>query len=227
MSEYQEMFQLVDPWLGEILEVVKKDLKQEHLKKDKAFCKRYFLGKGAAQVSVEEMVPAYRSEIAAGNVGLAEFIASRWLLKNTDIYGFFEKKLEKISPDFDQLDSLEEAFALQLKSEAQKEFKPVRLYLFSVLNAVTFSSEIFTELRENALNYTAENHKLEQERKEKEDLEAMQRRHDREVRALVGKFEKKLSGMERKYVRDTDTLKDQIRSLSRKLDEARSAEVIS
>jgi hypothetical protein len=227
MNEYQEMFQLVDPWLTEILEVVKKDLKQEHLKKDKAFCKRYFLGKGASLVSVEEMAPAYRAEIASGNVGLGEFIASRWLLKNTDIYGFFEKRLTEVNPDFDELESLEEGFAQELKLAAQKEFKPARLYIFCVLNAVAFSSEIFNELREKALSFTKESKKAEIERKDKEDFESMQRRHEREFRAMVGKFEKKLSGMERKYVRDTEMLKEQVRSLSRKLEDARTTEVVS
>lgn len=226
MNEYQVMFQKVDPWLQDILEVVKKDLKQEHLKKDKVFCKKYFLGKGASQVSIEEMVCAYRQEISTGNVGLAEFIASRWLLKNTDVYGFFEKKLTQLSPDFDQLESLEDSFAQELKQEAQRQFSPTRLYLFSVLNAVTFSEEIFEELREAALEYTKKESEKHAQLKEQEDLEAMRKRFEREMRALSGKFEKKLSGMERKYVRDTEMLKGQIRTLSRKLEEASKLESV-
>ena len=42
---YQEKIEIVAPWLDEIVETVKKDLKNEHLKVDKAFCKKYFLGK--------------------------------------------------------------------------------------------------------------------------------------------------------------------------------------
>ncbi|MFN0064766.1 MAG: hypothetical protein ACKVOH_00865 [Chlamydiales bacterium] len=217
MSEYAEMFKLVDPWIGKILEAVKKDLKQEHLKKDREFCKRYFLGKNFNLVGVEEMIPAYRKEIMGGNTGLGEFIASRWLLKNSDVYDFFESELSRITPDFEKLEMLEEKIALQLKRESLAQFGATKTYLFSVLNAVTFSPDIFAELREKALHETEQRDEKESAQKEVESLEALQKRHQREVSSLTNRFDKKLSGMQKKYLKDTENLKKQISMLTQKI----------
>src|SRR4051794_29125719 len=103
---YQEKFVMLKTWIPEIVEGVKKDLKNEHLKIDKAFCKRYFLGKSLMQIQTPEMAVAYEKDIADGNAGLGEFIATRWLLKNTDVYGYFEMKLKSLTSDFEALEEL-------------------------------------------------------------------------------------------------------------------------
>ncbi|MBS0623457.1 MAG: hypothetical protein JSS62_02430 [Verrucomicrobia bacterium] len=210
---YQEKIEWLKPWLVSIIEVVKKDLKQEHLMKDRGFCRRYFLGKGPHQVTSTEMAQAYATDIAAGNVGLGEFIATRWLIKNTDIYDFFSEQLQALNPDFDQLELLDEKLGLKLMEESVKAFGATRTYLFSVLNSVVFSSEIFKELRQLAEMETQKKLQQEEELLVEKNLEGLQKRHQREVQSLKEHNEKQLNGMRKKYLKDTELLKEQIRRL--------------
>ncbi len=210
---YQEKFEWLRPWLGRVIESVKKDLRNEHLKIDREFCKRYFLGKNFHNISVEEMAEAYYKDIKGGNTGLGEFITSRWLLKNTDIYGFFEKKLLSVSEDFDTLDTLPEEQAISLLEGSVREFGPIKTYLFAVLNSVVFPEKMYVDLRHQAENES----KKEEERVVAESLTAMQKRHQREISALTDRYEKKLSGLQRKYLKDTEGLKKQVSQLQKKL----------
>lgn len=147
---YQEKIECVRPWLFQVIKRVKKDLQQEHLVKDMDFCCKYFLGRGLNTVTLQQMVDAYACDIAAGNVGLGEFIANRWLIKNKDVYDFFEKKLQQVNPDFDQLEQLEEVFSWSVMESAVKEFGPVRTYLFVIFNSVVFPSPVIAELKNRA-----------------------------------------------------------------------------
>jgi len=219
MSEYQEKFECIQPWVESVIETVKKDLKNEHLKKDRNFCKRYFLGKNFNMVTAEEMAPAYQKEIAEGNVGLGEFITSRWLLKNSDVYDYFEQELSKVNPDFESIEYLDEEFSKQLIAHSTKLFGAIRTYLFAILNSVTFPKHLLEKLREEALK--KEKHESEERAHldTVETLESMQKRHEREVNSLQNRYDKKLSGMNKKYLKDTESLKKQISTLTKKLAE--------
>lgn len=214
---YQEKFELLRPWLSSILEVVKKDLRNEHLKIDKEFCRKYFLGKNFTHVSNPELTEAYSKEIQVGNVGLGEFIATRWLLKNTDIYGFFEKRLRAISDDFDELEMLSSEHSLPLIEGGIEEFGATKTYLFSILNSVVFPEELYRDLREKAIDETQKAQAAWEAEQIVSSLEAMQKRHERELSALTDRYEKKLSGLQRKYLHDTDILKKQVKDLQKKL----------
>lgn len=216
-SGYQEKIELVGPWLTTVIEEIKKDLKNEHLKVDREFCKRYFLGKGANMITVAEMAEAYIKDISEGNVGLGEFIASRWLLRHTDIYALFEEKLAQVNPDFDALSEIDDVMAQDLVKESTASFGATQTYLFALFNSVVFTDTLYEKLRESALIETEQ--KLENEQKEQVErsLEAMQKRHQRELAALSDRHEKKLSGMMKKYLNDTETLKKQIRTLQIKI----------
>jgi hypothetical protein len=214
---YQEKFLMLAPWMMEIVDVVKKDLRNEHLKIDRNFCKRYFLGKNLNQIELSEMCDAYQKDIAEGNVGLGEFIATRWLLKNGDIYGYFESSLKSITTDFEKLDVLPTDVSTALCEKSVKDFGAVRTYLFSVFNSVVFPSTVYEKLRERALK---ENKTVsEQAEKEHEiaSLESLQKRHAREVASMQDRYEKKLNGMQKKYHSDVDALKKQIQTLKLKL----------
>ncbi len=213
---YQEKFILIKPWFREIIEVVKRDLKNEHLKKDREFCKRYFFGRGVSHIRVEEMVPAYEKDIAEGNVGLAEFISTRWLFKNTDVYGYFEEKLSTIDADFEALESLADEQAIPLMDSAVKQFGATRTYIFALLNGVVFSDALFEKLKEMAEKETVVMEEKNRIKTEAESMEVLKQRHAREVSALTGRFEKKMRGMEKKYLRDTEGLKKQIANLQKK-----------
>lgn len=216
-TSYQEKFILIKPWLDSIIEKVKKDLKNEHLVKDKRFCSKYFLGKNPNQIKVSEMIEAYAKDIAEGNVGLGEFIASRWLLKNTDLYGFFEDKLKVINPDFDQINeiSLEQSF--KMIEESIKEYDPGTVYIFCVFNEVAFHKEAAERLKTIA---EKRHQALQEESEEKEtvqSLDSLKKRHAREISTLSDRFEKKFIGLQKKYLNDVEALKKQISTLQRKI----------
>lgn len=216
-SGYQEKIALLKPWLVEIIDVVKRDLKNEHLKIDREFCRRYFLGKNSNQLQAEEMAAAYEKDIAAGNVGLGEFIATRWLLKHTDIYYFFEGRLKTAHPDFEKLEMLSMEESESIVAESLRKFGPIYTYIFAVFNSVVFPDAIYERLRVSALKRTDEVQSAVQEQEEREKAEGMKERHAREMAASVDRFEKKLSGMQKKYLNDVEALKRQISALQKKL----------
>ncbi len=210
---YQEKFGMLAPWLEEILDVVKKDLKNEHLKIDRSFCKRYFLGKNLNQIEVSEMAPAYARDIAEGNVGLGEFIATRWLLKNGDIYGYFEATLKALTSDFEALEVLPEAFSVQMCDRSVKDFGAVRTYLFSVFNSVVFPKAVYDKLKDLAIKENKVSRVAKEEAEESQTLEQLQRKHAREIARLQEGYEKKLNGLQKKYHHDTEALKKQLQKI--------------
>lgn len=209
---YQEKMVWLAPWLFQIIDVVKKDLKQEHLRIDREFCRRYFLGKGPQQVTVEQMTPAYAADIAAGNVGLGEFIATRWLIKHTDIYNFFEERLKELTPDFETLEQFDEQMGKALMEEAVACFGATKTYLFVVLNSVVFSQGVVEALRRLAEAETQQVSQKTQEAALEKTMEQMQKRHQREMQAMIDKHEKKFLGLQKKYLKDTEMLKRQLPS---------------
>lgn len=215
---YIEKIELLRDWLEEIVDIIKKDLKNEHLKIDKEFCRKYFLGKSCQSLTLTEMATAYAADIKSGNSGLGEFIASRWLLKNTDIYHFFEEKLKKIAPDFEALDELSQEQGQQLMNQAKADFGPIKTYIFSVFNSVVFPKSIYDELKEHASFETQRFREKTVQENETKNLEELKKRYDRDISALTDRYEKKLIGMQKKYLHDTESLKKQISTLQRKLD---------
>lgn len=214
---YQEKIEMLFPWMEEIFEAVKKDLKNDHLKADRQFCKKYLLGKNPAHVTIQEMIEAYRADIANGNVSLGEFIATRWLLKNTDIYGYFEEKLKAVRDDFETLDALPQDLSDTLMQSSVQLFGAKKTYLFSVFNSVVFPAPTYARLREMAQNETQVTAQENSVQRTTESLETLQVRHNREIAALSDRYEKKINGMQKKYLADVEALKKQIASLQKKL----------
>lgn len=216
---YKEKFALLKKWMPSIIDTVKKELKNEHLKKDWAFVKQYFPGKNINKLTVEEIAQAYMQVIENSEKAedVAEFISNRWLLKHTDLYHFFESELSKISADFNELEVLEKNQSLEMIEKAVAEFGAPKTYLFSVINSVVFPKEVYDGLAARAESCVAE---LELEAKtigEMKSLEDMKRSYEQQMARLADKYEKKLSGMQKKYSMDVESLKKQITALQRKL----------
>lgn len=203
---YKEKIFLCKPWFSEIISEVKKDLKQEHIPKDKNFCQRRFLGKSFNQITKQELAEGYFKEVESGNDALAQFICTRWLLKHTDIYAFFENILKKISDDFDALAEIEETLEEKLKKESVEKFGVVKIFIFSLFNSVVFREKIFLDLQMRA------HAKIEEENEVSEKLafDQMQQQYERKILALKDKYEKKLSGFQIKYLNDTKKLQEEI-----------------
>lgn len=218
-TTYQEKFQMLDEWMEEIIDTVKRDLKTEHLKKDWAFFKKYFGEKNINKMSTEDLVQGYRSAIANAENGetIGEFIASRWLLKNTEIYQYFEAQLSSISSDFSSLTQLDLPHATKIMEGSVSQFGALKTYLFSVFNSVVFPESVFTQLRKKAQEQVKHEEKQHEETKGVMLLEDLRKSHERDIARLTDKYEKKLIGMQKKYLIDTEGFKKQIAHLQRKL----------
>jgi hypothetical protein len=220
-ATYKEKFAILNEWLPQIIEQVKKDLKNEHLKKDARFCKEFLGGKHFTKASVEELAAAYEKVIREGENGeaVAEFICSRWLLKNSEIYQYFASALTALYPDFTEIAEIAEKEGIQIAEQSVKEFGALKTYLFSVINSVVFSDSIYKDLEQKARREVKEELERAEEQAVHKSFEDLKSGYEVQISRLTDKYEKKLSGLEKKYHQDTETLKKQISLLQRKLNE--------
>jgi hypothetical protein len=220
-ATYKEKYAHLSDWMPSIIEAVKKDLKNEHLKKDFFFIKKFLSSKNMNKVTVEELVQAYSSAIAKEENGeeLGEFITARWLFKNSELYDFFERYLSQLTTDFTSLEELDHENSDKLIEASIQQFGASNTYIFSVLNSVVFPQAIFHQLKDRA--HQEKTHQQQQQEivNEKLTLESLEKSFEREIARLVDKYEKKLSGLQKKYLIDTESLKKQIAHLQRKLQE--------
>ena len=217
-ASYKEKFLDLDEWMSQLIDSVKKELRNDHLKKDVYFVKKFLQAKNIHRVTGDELAQAYRKAIQEEEKGeaIAEFIASRWLLKNSEMYDFFERALTQISPDFANIDELDAQQAQEMIEASAGRFGVLNTYLFAVLNSVVFPADSFLALkiraREDRQSVTKEEQFLEQLTGEEE-----RRSFELAIARLTDKYEKKLSGLQKKYVNDVDTLKKQVAVLQRRL----------
>lgn len=218
-STYKEKFALLSPWMPSILDPIKKEIKNEHLRKDLAFFNQNFAGKQLNKITLEEMAHAYAQAVCHGENGeeLGEFLSNRWLLKHSDIYHHFEQEFNQIQNNFDELESLDKEVSLQMMEKAVKEFGAPKTFLFCVLNSVVFPDEVFKILGEKAQRETSEKEAALKTDQEQRSLEEMEQNHKLQLARLTDKYEKKLLGLQKKYVQDVNTLKKQLAALQRKL----------
>ncbi len=218
-ATYKEKLVYLNEWLPSIVEAVKKDIKNEHLKQDFQFVKKYFPGKNINKIEAEDLSKAYQVAIQEQENGeaIAEFIASRWIMKNSELYYFFENFLSGVNPDFTEIEKLEAEVARRLIDTSIEEFGAQNAYVFSVLNSVAFDEGYFSELKEKAQKETKDKEEERVQRAEKETLENLKRNQEREVARLIDKYEKKLAGLQKKYIQDVEQLKRQVATLQKKL----------
>ncbi len=216
-ATYVQKFALLQNWLPNIIESVKKDLKQEHLRRNPAFIRQYFDVKNLNKIGVESMSRAYGTALQAGDEAVGEYIAARWLLRNTDIYDFFEVQLREIAPNFAELEELQPEQGSRLMQRSIEQFGAIPTYLFSVLNSVVFDSATLQQL--TALAEKEREDRLSEEKGEAEAItgEAAMRALELELSRTKDKYEKRIAGLERKYLQDTETLKREVARLQRKL----------
>lgn len=216
---YAQKYALLDEWLEHLVNEVKKDLRNDHLKKDWMFVKKYFNGKNVNKLTTEELVQGYRQALSEEEKAeeLAEFITNRWLFKNSDVYNFFEHKLSQINPNFQEIKEIDLHKAENIVQEANSNFGALNTYLFAVLNSVAFPKSVF-----NSLSSQAKQEAMVQKKEEEEEIsrlshESMASLYEQKIARLTDKYEKKLLGLQKKYTVDMEALKKQVASLQRKM----------
>lgn len=216
---YKAKFAMLAQWMPSIIDTIKKDLKNEHLKGDFGFFRHYFPGKNINKVTSEELASAYTDALNTSEKSedLGEFISNRWLLKNSDLYHYFETELTKIDPNFSELEVLDKTTSTKLMEGATKQFGAANTYIFSVLNSVVFPADIYKILAKKAEESTQQEAAEEAIQIKNASAENMQRNYEQQIARLTDKYEKKLQGMQKKYTTDVDALKKQVANLQRKL----------
>lgn len=224
-TTYSEKMAMLKDWLETILAEIKKDVKNDHLKKDWNFAKTYFPKKNLNKISVSELAEGYANAIDQSEQAdaIGEFIANRWLLKNTDVYDYFAQQLNQVSDDFDDIDVLDMDVSKKIMTTSSHFFGAQKTYLFSVFNSVVFPKEVYDELRQAAEAERDQAKKQLQEESAQLDWTAKERAYEQQISRMQDKFEKKFSGMEKKYLKDTESLKKQISTLQKKLEELKVA----
>lgn len=216
---YKDKFKILDPWMPSIVDTVKKDLKQEHLKQDMQFAKKYFSNKNILKLTVEELTDGYRRALAQESMveALAEYISNRWLLKNSEIYHYFEEQLYRINPKFNDLVEIEADQAHALMEDAILQFGAPKTYLFSVINSVVFPQNIYDQLSLRAQEVVKDEEDNQKIAEEQHSLDMIHQSYQQQIARLTDKYEKKVLGLQKKYTVDVDRLNKQIALLQRKL----------
>lgn len=218
-TTYKEKFAILKEWTPHLIDKVKKDLKNEHLKQDYAFSRKYLPGKNLSKVTLEDLVEGYTQAIAQEETGekIAEYIATRWMLQSSELYSFFEQELSRINPNFDAIQEIEEPVGERLIAEGVSRFGAVNTYLFAVINSVAFRKNHFDALQKQAQDEQQEKRVAAEQAKELTSFEELKGDFERRLARLEDKYEKKIDGLQRKYIKDTEALKKQLAALQRKL----------
>lgn len=209
-------YQTLQPFLGEILDLIRKDIKTDYLPGSASFCRTHFGSRPVNRLTNEEINAVFMKELIAGNEDMAEWVVNRWVFKNGDVYNHFAQRLSDVNPDFDAIKALTVEESRKILAGAKEAFGAKPVYFFAMLNGVVFPESIFAELKKDA---EAENvqQKVE-EKKESEQLELAKtiERHEREMARTIDKYEQKIAGVLKKYTSEVEALKAQIRALQKR-----------
>jgi len=211
-------FQTLQPWLFQMLQDLKKEIKTEHLSKSPVFYKTYFGNRPQNRLTTEEICAVYEKELLKGeDVELCEWIINRWVFRNAEIYRHFADRLGKINPEFSEIQSLDDVQSEQVLEGALDSFGAFPTYAFSVLNGVVFPESVLARLRRIAEAQDAVKKEEALELKQKENLEEIVQRHQKEMGRLEKKYEDKIAGVIKKHATDVEALKKQVRALQQRL----------
>ncbi len=218
-STYAQKMDLLNEWMESIFEEVKKDVKTHHLKEDHLFLKQNFPGKNLRDLTVAEMVPVYNNVFQNGEIGekAAEFVSHRWIMKHTEIFDQFVQELTQINPDYSAIVEINPGKADEIIGRAVKSFGAPKTYIFAVMNSVVFPTEAYDKLKKLAHSQKKEFETANAAEEEKRGVEDLKKHYEIQIARLTDKYEKKLSGMQKKMEIDVAALKKQVSNLQRKL----------
>lgn len=209
----KNQFQALQNWTLEVLNTIKKDIKSDHLHTDPVFYRTYFGNRPQNRLTSEEIFAAYEKELIQGNEDLAEWVVNRWVFKHGDLYQHFAERLSQVNPNFEQITQLSDAEADAILDGAAEKYGAIPTYLFSILNGVVFPEAVLQRLSQAAEVEKASRDKQEEADAQQQSLEKIIAAHQREINRLNDK----ITGVQNKYSKDTESLKKQIKTLQQKL----------
>lgn len=219
LSNKDKFTTYLTPWVPYIIEAVKKDLRNEHLKKDYSFVKKYFDGKAPNRLTNAELAEGYNRAMLVDESAetLAEYIYNRWLLQNSEVYSYFEDRLKEINQNFSEIEEIDLQRSHIIMEGAITQFGAVKTYLFSVINSVVFPKEIYDKLLQHAKEESVRQEEEDQVNQQQASLDQLKLSFEQQMARMADKYEKKLLGLQKKYHTDTEMLKKQVATLQRKL----------
>jgi hypothetical protein len=198
-------------WMHVLLNAIRKDIKQDHLGSDPDFYRTYFGNRPQNRLTAEEIFNAYETELLKGNQSLAEWVVNRWVFKHGDLYQVFAERLSQINEHFDQIQTLSVEESEIVLAGTVERFGAIPTFLFVVLNGVVFPEAVRNRLMAQAEQEKANLEKKSEEDEGKESLQKLLAAKEREIARLNDK----LLGVQKKYDKDVEALKKQIRALQK------------
>ena len=119
-------------WMFDILDAIKKDIKQEHLGSDPQFYRAYFGNRPQNRLTSDEIFAAYENELLKGNEDFSAWVVNRWVFKHGDLYQVFADRLSQINSELDQIETLTEEKSREVLSGVVESFGAIPTFLFVV-----------------------------------------------------------------------------------------------
>jgi hypothetical protein len=206
-------FSLLTPWFSDIIDAVKRDCKNEHLRLNPHFVKEYFAGLPMHMINLEEMRVVYLRLILAGNEQVAEFISNRWLFRHMELYNFFEKALSEVSTEFEKIQELPADKSLAIIQTACEQFGCEKVFCFVVINDVVIPQNVFDRLQRQAVESLAMRQKeqegsLSVEEKWRQDVEKLKERQEKKIQEMTKRHQIEVQKLSAEIVK----LREQISS---------------
>jgi hypothetical protein len=195
-------FAILSPWFSDIMNVVKRDCKSEHLRLDPLFVRQHFGGVPIHRIGFEEMRAVYLQQVLGGHDRLAEFVTNRWLFRNMEMYRFFEESLQKISADFEKITELTNEQTEPLLEQALAKFDVEKVFCFIILNEVAISNDCFEKLQRQALEKLAERQEAEPQEGEKgnllrQEMDRIKERHEKKIQEMTRKHQQEIQRLQK------------------------------
>ncbi|MDE3048030.1 MAG: hypothetical protein KGI83_06750, partial [Verrucomicrobiota bacterium] len=172
----------------------------------------YFGNRPQNRLTTEEIFDAYEKELTRGNQEIAEWVVNRWVFKHGDLYQVFAERLSRINPEFSEIQTLTSEQSQEILKGTVERFGAIPVFLFVILNGVVFPESVRMDLLKMAESAKIEQEQQGAEADERESLEKLLAAKERDIARLHDK----LLGVQKKYERDTEALKKQIKALQKR-----------
>lgn len=211
-SDYKNKFELLAPFMEELCRGIKKEIKQELIKK-----KTLQMSVNALDWSVISQ-NFFKKIVEDGDEETGEWLASTWIYKNGEIFQCFHEELSLVDEQYDRLESLSSEVEEKIKNLSASKFGALPVYLFCVLNSVVFSHKIFEDLRKRSLEEISMDRNDLKESSNNLSLEELKKSFEVERLKMEEKYEKRLQGVIKKTQMEVEGYRKQIGQLQKKLE---------